>query len=188
MFNAFTPPTTDRCPHRSPHRSPQPPPIADALTEAPTGPRTAAPTDADRCPHARTPAPPIERCPHRSPQRCPPPTPPRTHPRVKPNEAPPHRIDTTTHRSLQPPPQLLRAHRPLQPPAQLLFGRFRLIIWPFFSKPTPAALALPRSQFFAPVAVACCQPDLMGICDNKPALPQRMGLLGLLGSPNNTSL
>jgi hypothetical protein len=41
-----------------------------------------------------------------------------------------------------------------------LAGRFRLITWPIFSKPNQATLALPRSQFFAPVAVACCQPDL----------------------------
>jgi hypothetical protein len=45
-------------------------------------------------------------------------------------------------------------HRSPRHSYQLLFGRFRLVIWPIFLKPTPAALTLPRSQFFAPVAVA----------------------------------
>jgi hypothetical protein len=66
-----------------------------------------------------------------------------------------HRIDAPTHRSLQPPPQLPRAHRSPQPPAQLLFGRAVSLSYlaDFFKAP-------PRIQFFAPVAVACCQPDL----------------------------
>jgi hypothetical protein len=73
-----------------------------------------------------------------------------------PTESMPPRIDhCSPHRSFHARIDHRSPHR-----SYYLAGRFRLIIWPFFSKPTQAALALPRSQFFAPVAVVCCQPDL----------------------------
>jgi hypothetical protein len=110
-------PSPQALPVPAPQLPPMPidaPPPIDAPTAAPTG---------HRCPHP--PQPPAVPRPHRS--SLPPPS-------DAAADRYPNRIDASTHRSLQPPPQLPRAHRPPQPPAQLLFGRFRLIIWSSFFK------------------------------------------------------
>jgi hypothetical protein len=136
---------------------------------------------------------------HRSPQRCPAPTAARSQHRVMPIDAPTEsmspRIDhcSPQHRSSH----ARIDHRSPQR-SYYLAGRFSLIIWPIFFK-AHAGRSCPAAQpiFFAPVAVACCQPDLgawrrrgracamrlCGVQRSAPPAPARLAFfLGLRGS------